>query len=326
MRGRIKDKTELLPIGNLHGNDVYLELMPTLDNRRSGLVARHQRGMAVVNINGMRLPFYVSSGISGKESQYGISSGKWYPLQGVSDSGWLNKMPDMKNNPYPELDAICELLEKKYPAAQVKQDALDGKLPLIGQQDLLEYANSSFPEGTPFNERSDLHKYYKNFFIYLPDVMNTWKSGSSDFLKVSKGPLLTSNQKVLKKVRGLGLLCGISLDNATNSIWFEPATFGDVYTIGAECCFTEQEIKNQLWRHGIDTGITMTANNRPGFGIPVDSVAESLANNRAQQVTAFQNGIKNIQQSAPERPEPAPKKAGDTLAMMFKKLKSSLDL
>ena len=74
MWGRVPDLADTKPIGKIHGNDVYLELITTQSGKASGVVMRHGRAIAVVVINGHRLPFYVSSGLAGKEAEYGIAS------------------------------------------------------------------------------------------------------------------------------------------------------------------------------------------------------------------------------------------------------------
>lgn len=95
---RISDIKELQPIGKINGNDVFLEPILTSKKTCSTIVCGWNRAIAVVNINGHRLPFYVSSGAAGKDKEFGIPSGKWYPLQGLSGL-WLNKMPEMMKNP-----------------------------------------------------------------------------------------------------------------------------------------------------------------------------------------------------------------------------------
>ena len=46
------------------------------------------RIMAVMNIKGVNVPYYISTGDGGKAS---VPTGKWYPVFGVHSSGWLNK-------------------------------------------------------------------------------------------------------------------------------------------------------------------------------------------------------------------------------------------
>jgi hypothetical protein len=46
------------------------------------------RIMAVLNIRGVNIPYYISTGGGGKAS---VPTGKWYPIFGRHSSGWLNK-------------------------------------------------------------------------------------------------------------------------------------------------------------------------------------------------------------------------------------------
>jgi len=47
------------------------------------------RKIVVLDINGKNVPFYLSSGLSGKKN---VSSGKWYPILGIdTETGWFNK-------------------------------------------------------------------------------------------------------------------------------------------------------------------------------------------------------------------------------------------
>ena len=54
----------------------------------TSIVNHNGRAIAVVNINGQRVPFYLSSGSVPKE---GVEPGKWYPIFGIGSDGWINK-------------------------------------------------------------------------------------------------------------------------------------------------------------------------------------------------------------------------------------------
>jgi hypothetical protein len=51
------------------------------------MVNYYHRNIVVVNINGVHMPFYMSTGLGGKEN---VQPGLWYPFFGIKD-GWLNK-------------------------------------------------------------------------------------------------------------------------------------------------------------------------------------------------------------------------------------------
>ena len=270
--------TETQPIGKVHGNNVYLELIPTKSGKVSGIVGRGGRAIAVVIINGHRLPFYVSSGLSGKEAEYGIASGKWYPLQGISDAGWLNKMPDMNKNPYPELDLVCEMLEKKYPAAIFKQRALNMELPAADIDALLQSANSEFAEGMPYNERSP-YQYYRNHIIYLPAIIDAWRAAPKDFLEITSGALRIHELDTLWKIRKIDLMANSTLEDKV--VWFSPVPSQLTARTGAE---TTQGIQEQLNRLGI-TGVFIPADNNGGIGVPIEALDDYFYTKQVQNLT-----------------------------------------
>lgn len=75
----------------------------------NNIITYGQRNMVVVNINGVHMPFYMSTGLGGKEN---VQVGLWYPIFGIK-GGWLNKgSQDQINNYYgsPILQAISESL------------------------------------------------------------------------------------------------------------------------------------------------------------------------------------------------------------------------
>ena len=55
------------------------------------------RYFIVININGINVPFYKSSGLGGKKN---VKAGKWYPFFGISKKGWLNKTTEDEINNY----------------------------------------------------------------------------------------------------------------------------------------------------------------------------------------------------------------------------------
>lgn len=54
----------------------------------SPIVNYSDRAIVVVEVNGHRVPFYLSSGQNPKP---GVASGKWYPIFGIGANGWINK-------------------------------------------------------------------------------------------------------------------------------------------------------------------------------------------------------------------------------------------
>ena len=67
--------------------------------------------MIVVEIDGVQVPFYQSTGSGGKKN---VQSGKWYPFFGMGPDGWLNKTSENDINRYydtPILKQVSELLD-----------------------------------------------------------------------------------------------------------------------------------------------------------------------------------------------------------------------
>lgn len=313
--GYVNETNKPKPIGKLHGNDVFLEPTPTNSGTTSEIVAHSQRAVSIVKINGKRLPFYVSSGHSGKEKEYGIPSGKWYPLQGISEAGWLNKMPDMLNNPYPELDEICKMLEKKFPAEKTKQDAQNGQIPIAKRDSLLELANTSFPEGMPYNERNP-YQYYRNHLIYLPTVIDAWRSKPTDYLEITDGPMEVSGIKLLNEIRKTDLIAHIEYDNGV--IWLSPIKSQLKHQTKGQ---TEEDIKQQLYSMGINYSTVITQENKPGFGIADYNFVKYFEAQKEKKYKAAAQRLnapkQNIQQGT--------KQPRNTLQQLMQKVRDILD-
>jgi hypothetical protein len=54
----------------------------------SPIVNYEGRAIVVLEVNGHRVPFYCSSG---ENAKLGVTPGKWYPIFGVGNGGWINK-------------------------------------------------------------------------------------------------------------------------------------------------------------------------------------------------------------------------------------------
>lgn len=78
------------------------------------------RYFVVVNINGVNVPFYLSTGLGGKKK---VATGKWYPFFGISTGKtmWINKTTQEEINDFydmPELREIAEVLNEMFPASE----------------------------------------------------------------------------------------------------------------------------------------------------------------------------------------------------------------
>ena len=68
---------------------VNLPVVPSNDNTTTAKVVNTgSRIVAVYKVQGVNIPFYISTGDGGKAS---VPPGKWYPVFGIHSSGWLNK-------------------------------------------------------------------------------------------------------------------------------------------------------------------------------------------------------------------------------------------
>ncbi len=198
-----------VPIGEINGNPVYLTPLPS-EQGPASIVVVARRAFAIVNVNGKLLPFYVSSGLAGKEAKYGIASGQWYPLLGLGDT-WFNKMPNMKHNPAPELDQIAQMLNSKFPAAEFKERALRDDIPWADQSDINKIANQEFPEGvidrliqygdSYYLPEDQQALYDKNANVYLPNTIEKLRRGPSNYLEIYNGPLAIEDDKNLRELQ-----------------------------------------------------------------------------------------------------------------------------
>lgn len=302
-----KYKDEFKPLGQINGHNVYLEALPGTDFGNP-IVERNARAIAVVNVNNRRIPFYVSSGTAGKDKE-GIASKHWYPLVGIGKN-WLNKMPDMNNNPYPELDEIANMLEKRFPAAKIRDAALandveffkevypgqelpksDFSLASVGDE-ILGVANADFPEGVLNNPDSysmdERRIYSRNKNIYLSRIINEWRAKSSDYMNVTDGVLADLDTKTIndfqKKISVPSIIDG-------DIVWFETNKHNS----------NIQDIEHELHSLGIDYNqhITSDIGNVKKLGVYKTDLIDSLhkiKENKQSKAQVFVEAKKNMEQ------------------------------
>ena len=88
---------------NINGMKVnFIDLPARLSSRRSlshsKIITNAGRATVLADINGVRIPFYISTGQAGKEN---VVTGKWYAFFGEHEKGWMNKgTQDQINNSY----------------------------------------------------------------------------------------------------------------------------------------------------------------------------------------------------------------------------------
>jgi hypothetical protein len=91
------------------------------------------RPMVLVNVNGVRIPFYISTGMGGKKD---VPVGEWYPIFGIKD-GWFNKGQQDEINDYygsPELKEVAQWLNNNI------GDIRSENIPQIIETDEKEFA------------------------------------------------------------------------------------------------------------------------------------------------------------------------------------------
>ena len=85
-----------------------------VDGIPQGMIDLADRKIVLVNINGVDMPFYLSTGQGRK---YSVESGKWYPFFGLDPDGWFNKGSEDDINDYygsSNLRNVAEALDKKW--------------------------------------------------------------------------------------------------------------------------------------------------------------------------------------------------------------------
>jgi len=76
---------------------------------KSPIIDLAGRKVVVLNVNGMNVPFYLSTGHGGKAD---VTSGKWYPIFGIAQDGWMNKLSGNEINNYYD-SKILKLLSEE---------------------------------------------------------------------------------------------------------------------------------------------------------------------------------------------------------------------
>ncbi len=85
-----------------------------VDGSFQGMIDFADRKIVLVNINGVDMPFYLSTGQGRK---YSVESGKWYPFFGLDPDGWFNKGSEDDINDYygsVKLRNVAQALDKKW--------------------------------------------------------------------------------------------------------------------------------------------------------------------------------------------------------------------
>ena len=196
-------------------------------SKQSEIVYVDGRYFVVVNMNGINIPFYMSSGLGGKKS---VQSGKWYPFFGVSNKGWLNKTTEEEINNYynsPELRAISEALDSIYPGSQygISKDGNlvvpTGKGETVAQGNFYNFRDVVNKDLSPVENHTE--NINDNLRINIDKVINSFKQ---DNIKTDSGIDLSDSDNTTKfnidDIDDGSDLFGESLETADRDVGYTP--------------------------------------------------------------------------------------------------------
>jgi len=87
VQDNLQDSDTVNGIGSITFTNPQIELFPiVLDGNVWNVVNTSKRPKVLININGVLVPFYLTTGLGGK----GLKPG-WYPFFGIGKDGWMNK-------------------------------------------------------------------------------------------------------------------------------------------------------------------------------------------------------------------------------------------
>lgn len=162
-----------LPVGtHFHKFDV--------DGVRQGMINLAGRMIVMVNINGVDVPFYLSTGKGGKEN---VESGKWYPFFGLDPDGWFNKGNQTEINDYygsAALKAVAKALDNKF--GDIRGDAKRKVVAKSYKENPVQFEairrqiNKDVKPNPEYNKRGERYNFAE--FRALPN-----KEGDEMFLK-----------------------------------------------------------------------------------------------------------------------------------------------
>lgn len=84
---RVLDETH-----NVDGKNVSFEPIETASGAES-IINFDGRKIIIANVNGVKVPFYVSTGLAGKKL---VQPRRWYPFWGIGSDGWINKATSLE--------------------------------------------------------------------------------------------------------------------------------------------------------------------------------------------------------------------------------------
>ena len=136
------------------------------------------RPIVMIGINGVKVPFYMSTGAGGKKN---VDAGKWYPIFGISPvNGWFNKgLTEQAISEYhnsPELRAVAEWLNGQFPDALKRKDLVEVDSEGQGNLEyLFEQVNESMP-GTVTGYGGGQEQHQKNIDSVVKQIKTITES------------------------------------------------------------------------------------------------------------------------------------------------------
>ena len=100
------------------------------------------RVMSVADINGYAQPFYLSSGAGGKKN---VPAGKWYPVFGIGNDFWINKLSSTDIAAYYHNDTLKKIAQQLDAVIGDIRDRADTlPMPSIKSTRAFDFINQSF--------------------------------------------------------------------------------------------------------------------------------------------------------------------------------------
>jgi hypothetical protein len=124
---------------------------------KSKIISLVDRKIVVIDVNGIHIPFYVSTGHGGKKE---VKEGKWYPFFGIGTDVWINKGSQSDINNYyniPLLRKIAGQLDTKI--GDIRDDDSYPKVKGTGQH--MSFINKDFSPAS-YDDQDCFLKVYKN--------------------------------------------------------------------------------------------------------------------------------------------------------------------
>lgn len=149
----------------------------------SNIVDYAGRKIVIINVEGRNIPFYLSTGSGGKVD---VTSGKWYPIFGISQTGWLNKLSGKEINNYygsEILKGIAESLDRKI--GDIRED---DSIPKVGTKG--RHIDAINKDLTPTeNELATTRETVEKNIKDTVDFLNSTKLATEQPTQENKGPV-----------------------------------------------------------------------------------------------------------------------------------------